>query len=431
MHIKKHNLANALAKGLGRTFEYIKQKKAEELRPDLLNACLHSLVYDRQCEESRAEWLFELINLTDEVEYYRQNILQALPDANDDWDIQQLYELAAIWAKKGDREAKQVIYEAFKKQEFNASWLGGTEIIEIDGVTGLLNVAEIFGGKLLKDEELWEDDSLISEASDRFSAEIVWHALEERSKINLNVKAYLDEVISYRQKKEERKNSKTRTTRKILELDTVLEQIEKATRHSYPLIRFGKYAEEKEIEHINERLIIETRREQLIRYLWVFRNRKMPKLDSRLLNWAEQSQDEEMQEAAISSLAKNQDDSIRNLAIKLLQKQPESIYLSAIELLINNYRSGDFQLVESVLTVCEERAFNHAVGCDLIDLTQAQKSLELVNCLLWVYQNTPCTYCRREAVEILIELKQMPEALLKECLHDCSSEIRNLAAKNA
>ena len=274
-----------------------------------------------------------------QVEYYRQNILQVLPDTTDRWDIQQLYELAVIWAKKGDGEAKQVIYDAFKKQEFNESWLGGQQIIEIDGITGLLNVAQIFGEKLLKDEELWgEDDCLISEASNRFGAEIVWQALKERSQTNLNVKAYLGAVISHRQNLEDKENSQTTTTRKILELDTVLEQIEKATRHSYPLVRFGKYAEEKEIEQINEKFLTETRREQLIRYLWVFRNRKMPKLDSRLLNWAEQNEDEKMQEAAISSLAKNQDDSIRNLAIKLLQKQPKSIYLSAIELLINNYR---------------------------------------------------------------------------------------------
>ncbi|MGL4881893.1 MAG: hypothetical protein ACRC8K_12630 [Waterburya sp.] len=185
-----------LHKGLGRAFNYVRKNNSKELRCDLLYACLNNLVYDSQCEKSRAQWLFELIKLTDEVEYYRQNILQALPNTTDFWDIQQLYDLATIWAKQGCQEAREIIYKTFKKQEFNESWLGGENIIEIDGISGLLYVAEVFGEKLRQDEELWEDDYLISQAGDRFGKKTVIKALEERSPININVKAYLDAVQS-------------------------------------------------------------------------------------------------------------------------------------------------------------------------------------------------------------------------------------------
>lgn len=92
--------SNSLQKGLGKAFNYLIQNNSEEFRCDLLNACLHNLVSDPQCEQSRAEWLFELINLTNDLEYYRQNILQALPNTTDYWDIQQLYDLAAYLGKK-------------------------------------------------------------------------------------------------------------------------------------------------------------------------------------------------------------------------------------------------------------------------------------------------------------------------------------------
>lgn len=61
-----NSFADSLQKGLGRAFDYIVKNKnhKEELRFDLLNACIHNLVYDSQSEESRADWLYELIHET-------------------------------------------------------------------------------------------------------------------------------------------------------------------------------------------------------------------------------------------------------------------------------------------------------------------------------------------------------------------------------
>lgn len=51
---------------------------------------------------------------------------------------------------------------------------------------------------------------------------------------------------------------------------------------------------------------------------------------------------------------------------------------------------------------------------DLIKLANAQKTSELRTCSLWVYENTPCSYCRHKIVEILVKLNQAPKALMNK-----------------
>lgn len=59
---------------------------------------------------------------------------------------------------------------------------------------------------------------------------------------------------------------------------------------------------------------------------------------------------------AIAVLANNRDDSIRNLAIELLQNIANS-YNRELKLLINNYKPGDFERIESILSTSSDIDF--------------------------------------------------------------------------
>ena len=141
------------------------------------------------------------------------------------------------------------------------------------------------------------------------------------------------------------------------------------------------------------------------------------------------SDNEKLQSAAIAALANYHSDTLRRLALELIREQPESVQNGVIKLLINNYKSGDFWVLESVLSISQDSDLQHSIGMDLIELINAQKTTELKECSLWVYENTPCSYCRQQIVEILIALRQTPQSMLQECLHDCSSKIRSLVQK--
>ncbi|MEW5858458.1 MAG: hypothetical protein AB1861_13925 [Cyanobacteriota bacterium] len=414
---------DALQKGLGRAILYVREHGMEEVRDDILQACLHNFAYDPQCEKSRANWLLEIVSLTDDEEFYHQRILEALPNSTDFWDAHQLIELAAVLAQLGSKQARRAIYDKFDLQQFNESWFGGCQIVKLDGIEGLLHVAEVIGARLLKEQDSWEDDYLVTEAGERFGFETVMAALEERASTNANIRAYKDAIAKHSESvRTTHRNHQSRQT-----VNNILFKIEAAS-GSIPSFysTFGRRASDEDIEHLFARLLAETRREQLIRYLWVFRRRTLPSLNRYLFELAE-SDDEELQDAAISAIANTKDKSVRDLAIRLLQEKPTSIYRGAIELFIKNYQPRDCQLIESVLYASENPNMFHALGCDLVNLAKAQGSPELASCCLWVYENTPCSICRKRIVEALLELDQATESLVLECLWDCSQDIRALA----
>lgn len=425
----------AIQKGLGRAFIQVRDSGAEGLEEYILNACLHNLAYDAQCEGSRAEWLLALADLTGEPEFYKERILAALPDVTEEkefWDADQLVELAAILARRGSDRARQAIYDKFDLQEEYAFWLGTQEIIEIDGIEGLLHIADIIGAKLLQNPDSWEDNYLVLEASELYGKEAVVAALSERAEISANVRAYLDAVTKYEKddedsaasKSEDKSARKTRSSRPTLKY--IISKIEAAGDLSLSGGVWGRRASDEDLEYLFDRLLAETRREQLLRYLWIFRLREFPALDDRLFDLAA-SHDEEIQDAAIVALAHSKDASIRNLANRLLRERPTSIHQSALRLYTKNYEPEDYQLIESVLTLSEDVDLIHAIAYDLIRFVNAQDDPQLANFLLWAYERTPCAICRKYAVEDLLKRKQAPEILLQECLWDCSEEIRDLA----
>lgn len=71
--------APILTIGLGRALLHLREHDAAPYRKAILHACLHSMVYDRQTEHSREQYLLDIINLTGERDFYRSHILAAAP----------------------------------------------------------------------------------------------------------------------------------------------------------------------------------------------------------------------------------------------------------------------------------------------------------------------------------------------------------------
>ena len=76
---------------------------------------------------------------------------------------------------------------------------------------------------------------------------------------------------------------------------------------------------DRDLEIVLDRLRQETKKEQLRRYLWIFKNRQFARLESRLFDLAV-SVDEDIQYCAIAALANNKSELIRSLAIDLINQ---------------------------------------------------------------------------------------------------------------
>jgi hypothetical protein len=64
-----------LRQGLGRAAAYIRNESPARYRDALLHACTHNLCYDRQCEETRGQYLADLVQLTGDKKFFRDGVL--------------------------------------------------------------------------------------------------------------------------------------------------------------------------------------------------------------------------------------------------------------------------------------------------------------------------------------------------------------------
>lgn len=426
--LNQSEFTNALEKGLGRAYLYVEKNGDESVRDQLLHFCLINPSYDPQCEKSRAEWLMSLINLSKNKDFYTPKIIAALSASSEFWDVSQLYNLCQLFAQQGDESTKLAIYEKFDTQEFNESYMGGEEIIQIDGLEGLLHIANVIGERLLKENDYWDDEILYCKACEMFSKETSDEFLERHAKENRFVTAYLDELKKHKEKgKSQDSRSYIERFRDEYPIDRILDDVNNA-KGKYPnfFMRFGKNATEDEIEKIFNLLITETNKEKLIRYLWIFQRRELPQLPQSIADLAF-SNDPEIQDAAISTLANLSASSIRDIAINLSGNDNPEVALKAIELFANSYQAGDSKYIEPLLSHIENKDILHWVCMDAIKLFEKHPLIELINTMLWVYENTPCTHCRNWTVRLLVEKGWLPEKQLNECLYDCVEDTRELA----
>jgi hypothetical protein len=158
---------DALQKGLGRVMQWATAGRLDD--ETLLAACLTDLRYDVQAEDSRGDWLWELIQATRAAVRLRVPILLALYDLADERSANQLCELARRYAEAGDDTFRMRLYEIVERKPFaDHHWLGEEEIIQLDGEKAFLFAARIRGDSLPAREWEWDDGCLVRNAIERF-----------------------------------------------------------------------------------------------------------------------------------------------------------------------------------------------------------------------------------------------------------------------
>lgn len=348
-------------------------------------------------------------------------IPEHLPAA-EDWDAYQLVELAGRLAERGVEPARQALEDALAADDLAIAEAAAGYLMRLDGLDGLLRAAAFFGGRLLAEPETPIDDDLLTEAEGHFGEDVL-QAIEGRARFDHAVRAWLDASLAARQEREEREP----TPRPTL-ADAIRDP--RLTEGWHPL-RFGflaRTASEEDLEVAFRRLLFETRRDPLRRWLALFREVTLPRLDDRLFDLAV-SDDQEVRWAAVRALANVRAPEVREFALRLLRERGPEVLLDseAARLFTASYEPGDHEALEAALPAEAEVNHLHGVSQDLLQVAQAQSDPELAGCLRWVYEHSPCSLCREQAVRELLERERAPEDLLRECLHDVSAETRKMA----
>ncbi len=403
---------------MGRAFLYVQNYGLNLVKDLVLNACLHNISYDPQCEESRAKWLFTMFDRSRHYLEIREAILAALAIETETWDLLQLCQLTKEMALRGDtiaadRLADRVYQHAI--QPSSCDWLGANELIDVWGIDAALELSRIYGQRLITNPDDFVPDTLA-----------IFENMPDETRLIFDRYAAVEQSIStydrylVAQKLECDLRSRKSLQSNKMSLERIIDRA-RNKQQEFPSIymRFGRQASPDELAIILDLLINESDEDVCLRLLWVFWRTPLPRLFERLFDWAD-SKNDSLRISSVETLGRVSDNKVYQLGrSKLASRQIVGADTSTIDLFINNYHSGDAELILAGLNEVEiDREDLHAIGCSIINLSKKQANLELVILLNWLYDLTPCSHCRKSIVTQLENYHQLSDRLLAEYQFD-------------
>lgn len=415
--LSRDEFADALRKGKGRAVQHVRAHGDAGVEDLLLEACIHCQSHDPQSEGYRSGWLMEMLGMLPDPRPFYETILGSFLDSTDARDVEQMAGIIVTLAEQGSLKARSALYEKFDRQEFNEDWMLSLRLINLDGIEGLLHVARVLGRRLATDSDFWLGGYLQHVADEQFGMAAVDEVLLKAAVDSPDVRRFHHDL------REPRHEESTQDA--PYALDTYLSDLVESGRRARLLAsRFARCGSESDHRELFELIERELDASRLASMLRVFAARiDPPRGVDGVLRFA-RHEDAAVRKVAIDVLKRFTDHRLGDLAVELL----DAGNLEAIDLLANNPRPGQFARIYDLLPASPDEERDHRLGMDLTILCSQHRLPEALDCLVWVYERTPCSYCRGNAVGELVEMGKLPSAIREECLDDSYSGSREWVA---
>lgn len=420
-------LVTALHTGHGRARQQIDGHGSSGLEDKVIKACVSCLTCDPQCEADRAPWLVSMVdraNLHAQVTQAIEATLQESPSGNHR-DMAQRSAILKELAAAGSDDARRLLYASLVRLPHTSDVIGAEHIVALDGVDGLMHVARQLGRWLQVDPDFRVDDDLVVQFDESTGVEGGWAALEREAALDPDVARC---VVGMRKTREGRSGASSGfdiTACTAAEIVAHVNHAPKDPCHWFR--RWGSHATSDQREVVFAALLASDKPEQVKRLFRCFARTGVPRFDRRLLQWLAHA-DKQVQWAAVKAVAPIRDIELRRLAMQWIA---EGDIANGIALLVNNFEAGDFALcAKHVERVTDVDEVHHLAG-ELLDLCEAHPGADALDCLLYVYERSPCSTCRRRAVKALIDTNTAPAWVITECTFDADPDTRALASRGA
>jgi hypothetical protein len=396
-NIKRHFL-NSLKRGTGEAYLIVKDNPTIDFSNHIIKGVLNIYAYDGQCEGNRAQYIFDIISISKHKDKIRKAVLNGLAtEQNDTWNLTHLFAIAKLYAEQGDKEAKIAIYDRFLNHPIDHSdWVGYSEILELDGINGLLFIAEKFGKYIEQNPEDWQDDSIIRYFQDENKDLDVYEELEKKAKTNKFIRIYLENI---KRTKASQEKHKTKPTKYKDIIDEVL--------NSKPFISFRRKRNltDEEINQVAKQLISETDKSNTEKLLNIFDFYKFPYASQLILDLAKQkpTSKNRIVEYAINALKHLKSKDIRTFGMDKIQNSKNPI--DYLEILVSNYKNGDFKLLSEIANRTKSEHKIEQLAGIYSDIFKTNKTKECKEPLEVLYNKMNCAIHRNGIVEILIDNK--------------------------
>lgn len=415
----KRQFLNSLKRGTGEAYLIVKDNPQINFSNQIIKGVLNNYAYDGQSEGNRAQYIFDIILISKQKDKIRKTVLQGLAsEQRKTWNLTHLFALAKLFAEQDDSEMKQAIYDRFCNNPIEGSdWVGYYEILELDGLQGLIYIAEKFGKFIEQNPDDIQDYWIIRNFQEENPNLEVTSILENLANDNKHIRIYLDNI---KRTKESQEKHKTITIKFKDIIDEVL--------ISEPFISFRRKRNltEGEIIMVAEQLIKETDITKIEKFLDIFDNYKFPFDNQIILKFAQQksSSNNRIVGNAIRALKHLKSKSIREFALDKIQNSKNQ--LNYLEILVSNYQNNDFKILTEIATKTnDEHKIENLAGI-FTEIYKVNKTKECKEPLEVLYNKMNCGIHRNGIVEILIENDVLSDKIRNEIKFDSYLETRRL-----
>lgn len=276
----KQQFRSAIKRGTGEAHILLKENPTVDFSSEIIRAALFNFAYDQQSEGGRDFYIAELIELSSQKDEILPVIYKALSnEITDDWSIEQLFDIAAIFAKKGDERAKKVIRENYYIHAMNDSdWAGRDAVIEAEGIEGLLFVAETTGKMLAKYDDKWEDSFLVDDFQKENPSIDVYGKLRKAAENNFHIEKYVKMI-------EKHKFTVYKPIKRKFGYEYVKDRFDN-TKLGIIGPRICENLSRKDLKKLADEFLKEKNKSRQVKYLGIFRYVKFPYDYEPLLNMA-------------------------------------------------------------------------------------------------------------------------------------------------
>lgn len=423
--LNKSEFEKSLRIGLGSAILHLQSQDYSLYEDSILNACLHNISYDPQIEGYKTSYLIDIIKLTDNVGFFREQILQAtsLIDEDTDYhDVRHLVELTSAFAKEGDSEARKIIYNIFNANLEDEDPLGGRNIIEIDGIEGFVYVATKLGDLKQNDTEPKADDYYLWTLEEIIGEETAKIQLSEIRQLNKSLDFYLNLV--------EKSRYKPKSSREVFAPAQTYAEVKATSKNiSSNLVYWGQTASKDDLELVAYEFIKEHDPNSVVQYLRLFRRVPFPLEPQLLFRFMDMEHPSGIFLSAmtISALALIEHPSVRELALSLINEDKHSGL--AVRLLARNYEEVDWKLIENLGEKITDPDEYHDFARSVQDVFELQSSSSATQTLRNMYYNNPCSFCREIVLDRLHRIGGLNTTILDECRYDSNLDIREWTEK--
>ena len=193
----------------------------------------------------------------------------------------------------------------------------------------------------------------------------------------------------------------------------------------YSRVSFSRNAEEEERKSLAQEAIKEVDFDKKAELLSVFQHHNFPLPHDIIIEYANSSH-ERLHDVSLDLLTNCQSDVVRDYALSLMAK--ENLKEHALKMLLCNYTPEDKQFLLDALgelkVTYDNQSDWHHIGFKILDLFGKERDLPK-EFLLYIYNTTLCSCCRRSAVLALDKRQWLTEDIIKECRFDSNKDIRD------